>query len=161
MGLKDFFNLANPITSATEIIGTIGDAAGSIREAITGKLSPDDQAKFDLAWQGLTQQLQLGQQAINLAEANSGSNFRGGWRPAIGWVCALALGAYYIPQALIGAILWFAQCGWAMWAAADITRLVLPAYPVTFDVGEIIGLVVSLLGLAGLRTYDLKSGSRK
>jgi hypothetical protein len=30
----------------------------------------------------------------------------------------------------------------------------MPAYPNTFDVGEIIGLVASLLGLGGLRTYE-------
>ena len=28
---------------------------------------------------------------VNKLEAASGSNFKGGWRPAIGWVCAIAL----------------------------------------------------------------------
>ena len=35
------------------------------------------------------QQALLAQLEINKAEAASGSLFKGGWRPAVGWVCAL------------------------------------------------------------------------
>jgi len=164
MGLLDWFTGANPAASVaqgavTGVLSGIGSAANSVREAITGKLDADGQAQFDLAWQQLTQKLQEGQQAINLADANSGSNFRGGWRPALGWVCALSLGSYYIPQALAGAVLWVIQCGSVMIAAADIGKVILPAYPVVFNVEEIIGLVASLLGMAGLRSYDKKQGN--
>ena len=37
------------------------------------------------------QEALLGQLEINKAEAQSGSIFKGGWRPAVGWVCAIAL----------------------------------------------------------------------
>lgn len=163
MGVLDWFTGTNPAASVvqgtvTGVLTGVGEAANSIREAITGRLDADGQAKFDIAWQTLTQKLQEGQLAINLADAQSGSNFRGGWRPALGWVCALSLGSYYIPQALAGAVLWVVQCTTVMWAAADIGKVVLPVYPVVFDVEEIIGLVVSLLGLAGLRSYDKKQG---
>jgi uncharacterized membrane protein len=33
----------------------------------------------------------LAQLEVNKAEAASGSLFKGGWRPAIGWICGLAL----------------------------------------------------------------------
>lgn len=166
MGLFDWFIGSNPASAAatgavTGVLSGIGDAANSIREAITGRLDADGQAKFDLAWQQLTQKLQEGQQAINLADAQSGSNFRGGWRPALGWVCALSLGAYYIPQALTGALLWFIQCVAMLVAVPDVTKLTLPPYPILFNMEEIIGLVASLLGLAGIRSYDLKGGARK
>lgn len=163
MGLLDWFNGSNPAASvaqgaATGILDGIGSAANSIREAITGKLDADGQAQFDLAWQSLTQKLQEGQQAINLADAQSGSNFRGGWRPALGWVCALSLGSYYIPQAIMATVLWTIQCTAVMWAASDIGKVVLPSYPIIFNVEQILGLVASLLGLAGLRSWDKKNG---
>ncbi len=164
MGLLDWFTGSNPAASvasgaAKGILSGIDSAANGIREAITGRLDADGQAKFDLEYQKLTQVLQEGQQAINLADANSGSNFRGGWRPALGWMCAFSLGFYYIPQAAIGAILWAIQCSAVMYSAQDIGKIVLPGYPVVFNVGEIIGLVASLLGLAGIRSYDKKQGN--
>jgi len=159
MGILDWFSGTNPAASVvsgtvTGVLGGIGSAANSIREAITGKLDADGQAKFDLEYQKLTQVLQEGQQAINLADAQSGSNFRGGWRPALGWMAAISLGSYYIPQALAGAVLWVIQCASVMIAATDIGKVVLPSYPVAFNVEEIMGLVISLLGMAGLRTYE-------
>jgi hypothetical protein len=36
------------------------------------------------------QEALLAQLEINKAEAASGSIFKGGWRPAVGWVCAIA-----------------------------------------------------------------------
>lgn len=164
MSLLDWFSGTNPAASVaqgtiTGVLSGIGTAANSIREALTGRLDADGQAKFDLEYQKLTQVLQEGQQAINLADANSGSNFRGGWRPALGWCCALSLGCYYIPQALAGAVLWVIQCASVMWAAADIGKVILPSYPIVFNVEEIMGLVASLLGMAGLRSYDKKQGN--
>lgn len=165
MAFMDWFKGANPAASVaqgavTGILEGVGSAANSIREAITGKLSADDQSKFDLAWQTLTQKLQEGQQAINLVDAQSSSNFRGGWRPALGWVCALSLGAYYIPQALAAAVIWVIQCSAVMIASPDIVKVVIPPYPVLFNMEEILGLVASLLGLAGIRSFDLKNRTR-
>ena len=43
------------------------------------------------------QELSLAQIEVNKAEAQSGSLFKGGWRPAVGWVCAIAfLGHNYV-----------------------------------------------------------------
>ena len=43
----------------------------------------------------------LGQLEINKAEASSSSTFVAGWRPAIGWVCALALAYQYLFKPLM------------------------------------------------------------
>jgi hypothetical protein len=166
MGLLDWFTGANPAASVAQgavsgVLNGIGSAANSLREAITGRLDADGQAKFDLEFQKLTQVLQEGQQAINLADAQSGSNFRGGWRPGLGWVCVFSLGFYYIPQAAIAAVLWGIQCSAVMWAAPDISKVLLPVYPVAFNLQEILGLVASLLGLAGIRSYDKKNALDK
>ena len=42
------------------------------------------------------QQLNLAQIEVNKAEAASGSFFKGGWRPAVGWVCAVAFAYHFI-----------------------------------------------------------------
>ena len=42
-----------------------------------------------------------GQLDVNRAEASSPSAFTSGWRPAIGWVCALALACQYIARPLV------------------------------------------------------------
>ena len=51
------------------------------------------------------QQALLAQLEINKAEAASGSLFKGGWRPAVGWVCALAFAYHYLLQPLLVFIL--------------------------------------------------------
>jgi hypothetical protein len=61
-----------------------GSLAGDIRDAITG-----EEAK--LKARQLEQQLQLAQIELNKAEAESGSLFVAGWRPALGWTGALAV----------------------------------------------------------------------
>ena len=84
-------------------LSSFGEFAKSIREAITGKaiLDPNKQAELALKAQEMEQALTLsalsyekaqleGQLAINRAEAESGSLFKGGWRPAVGWVCVAA-----------------------------------------------------------------------
>jgi hypothetical protein len=163
MGLLDLFKGANPEAAVaqgavTGVLDGIGTAANSIREAITGKLSADDQGKFDMAWQTLTQKLQEGQQAIDLADANSGSNFRGGWRPALGWTCAIAIFSYFVPPILMATLLWTVQCFAVMWKAIDITKTVLPAFPISLSISDILGLVASLLGMATLRSVDKNNG---
>ena len=38
----------------------------------------------------LAHEQNLAQMAINKEEASSGSLFKGGWRPCIGWICGIA-----------------------------------------------------------------------
>ena len=47
------------------------------------------------------QQALMGQLEINKAEAASGSLFKGGWRPFIGWVCGVAFAYHFVLQPLI------------------------------------------------------------
>ncbi|MDP2645458.1 MAG: 3TM-type holin [Desulfobacterales bacterium] len=165
MGLLSWFaGSSNPAASVAAgavsgVLDGVGKAANEIREAITGKLSADDQASFELKMQTLTQVLQEGQQAINLADAQSGSNFRGGWRPAIGWTCAMALWFYYVPPVIMATILWTIQGMAIIWQAEDVSKVILPAFPSNMNIQEILGLVAALLGLAGMRSWDKKQGN--
>jgi hypothetical protein len=150
MGLLDWFSGSNPAASvaqgaASGILEGIDKAANGIREAITGKLDADGQAKFDLAWQAMTQKLQEGQQAINLADAQSGSNFRGGWRPACGWCGVMGLAyQFFIQPILVWGCLNF---GWVS--------------PPAIDGSVLMNLLMALLGLGTMRTVERVQGVAK
>ena len=83
------------------------------------------------------------QREINRAEAASGSTFVAGWRPAIGWVCALALGFQYLLRPL---------CVWA----AGVWWPGMPSLPGLDD--SLWQLMFGMLGLGGLRTIEKTKG---
>ncbi len=90
----------------------------------------------------------LEQIEVNKVEAGHTSLWVAGWRPAIGWVCAASLAVYYIPAFLVGAGLW-------LWASVEAKTL-LPRPEM--GVGDVVALVLSLLGLGGLRTIEKSKG---
>jgi len=93
------------------------------------------------------QELALSQIEVNKAEAASGSIFKGGWRPAIGWVCASAFAYHFVLQPVIVFIV--------LAAGAD-----LPPLP-DFDMASLMTVMMGMLGLGGLRTYEKQKGIAK
>ena len=93
------------------------------------------------------QQLAMAQIEVNKAEASSGSVFKGGWRPFIGWVCGFAFAYHFILQP----ILLFGI------AVAGVSFPPLPA----FDMSQMMPVLLGMLGLGGLRTYEKKTGVTK
>jgi hypothetical protein len=112
----------------------------------------------DLAKLNAHVQLMLKQADINLADAKSGKLFQSGWRPAIGWVGALSLGLMYIPKALVMTGIWTWQCYSALHGSVNASDIVLPMFP-DLGVTDIIGLLMSMLGVAAMRSYDKKIGT--
>ena len=90
----------------------------------------------------------VGQAMLN--DSVSRSWWQSGWRPAIGWVAALGLGIYFIPQYAVGAY---------MFVDHYITTGEIVDYPVTSD--ALMELVVALLGLGLLRTGEKITGAAK
>ena len=81
------------------------------------------------------------QAEINKVEAQNRSMFVAGWRPFIGWICGLAFGFHYIVMPLL-------------LAYTDIK-------PVEFDTNSLFTVLMGMLGLGGLRTYEkLKDKSK-
>lgn len=126
---------------------------------VIGKVLPDPQAAADaqrrlveLAQQGELAQLDadlklaLGQLDINKAEAQSGSLFIGGWRPAVGWVCVLGLAYQFLAFPLLG------------WAGANLAGW---SAPPVLDMGTLLTLLGGLLGLGGFRTAEKIKGVAK
>ena len=88
----------------------------------------------------------LAQIDVNKAEAASGSIFKGGWRPFVGWVCGVAMLYHFLLQPIIVFTL----------SAAGIT-FDLPQ----FDMGSLMTILMGLLGLGGLRSFEKHKGISK
>jgi len=93
------------------------------------------------------QELSIAQIEVNKAEAASGSIFKGGWRPAVGWVCAIAFAYHFIIKDLI-----IFGCSFA---GIDV-----PELP-EFDMGTLLTVLGGMLGIGGLRTYEKQKGITK
>ena len=126
----------------------IGPVAG-----ILDKVIEDKDQKNALAHEITTmaerhaQELAKGQIDINKAEAASGSIFKGGWRPFIGWVCGVAFAYHFILQPFL--IFGFAAVG------AEI-----PPLP-EFDMGTMMPVLMGMLGLGSLRSFEKYKGVAK
>lgn len=98
-------------------------------------------AKMD--WQAIAGQLQ-----INLEEAKHESVFVAGWRPFVGWTCGAAFAFHFIavPVLLFGR----AYLGWQ-----------LPAALPEFDMQSLLTVLLGMLGLGGLRTFEKIKGVNK
>ena len=88
----------------------------------------------------------MGQIEVNKVEAQHRTVFVAGWRPFTGWICASALAYHFI----IEPILIFAL-------ALQNIQLTLP----TFDMGSLLTVLMGMLGLGGLRTYEKAKGITK
>ena len=137
----------------------VGEVLVKAREAITGKrvLNEKEMKEVELKFEQLGQAINLGQIEINKIEAAHKSIFVAGWRPALGWVAAVSLFLMYVPRAIVMTAVWATQCYEVIDTAQDISKVVLPVFP-ELGAGDIIGLVASLLGMAGLRTIEKRSG---
>ena len=129
---------------------------GKLIGPVTGlldKFIEDKDQKAQLAHELATmadrhaQDLALAQIEVNKAEAASGSVFKGGWRPFIGWVCGGAFAYHFVLQPVIV----FA----VLTAGVD-----LPPLP-EFDMASLMTVMMGMLGLGGLRTYEKQKGLAK
>ena len=87
-----------------------------------------------------------GQMQINVEEAKSSSLLVSGWRPVIGWVCGVA-------------------CAWN-WLGLSVAKMIaeLCGHPITLspaDVSEMMPILMGMLGLGTLRTFEKVKGVSK
>ena len=89
-------------------------------------------------------QASLAQVDVNKVEAESPSLFKSGWRPAVGWICAVALGVQFLLNPI------------GSWVAA------LMGHPVQFpplDLSTLMTLLFGMLGMGAMRSFDKKVGT--
>ena len=87
----------------------------------------------------LIQEINKAQIEVNKVEANSNSLFVSGWRPFVGWTCGVALCYHFVLQPFLVFLLY--SSGYQM----DL--------PV-FDMTTLTTILMGLLGLGGLRSYE-------
>jgi hypothetical protein len=119
------------------------DAVASLVETVVGRIWPDktEQERAQIA---AALALVQGQIDINKAEAANPNAFTSGWRPAIGWICGAAFGIQFVFGPL------------ASWGSR------LYGHPVDFppmDIGAMMPVLLGMLGLGGLRTYEKVKGA--
>ena len=119
-------------------VGAVADLASTV----ISRLWPDktEQERAQLA-AALT--IVQGQLDANKAEAASPSAFTSGWRPGVGWVCVAALACQYIARPLV------------QWGGI-VSGHPLPDLPGMDD--NLWQLMLGLLGLGGLRSYEKVKG---
>ena len=104
---------------------SLGEFAKDLREAIKGKeIDPDKMMELVKV-----------QSEINKMEAQHRSVFVAGWRPFIGWICGIALAYNFIIRDVIA------------WVSPDVM-------PPAIQIDQLITILLGMLGLGGLRTFE-------
>jgi hypothetical protein len=129
---------------ATAIVGSLIDPISDLlSEFIVDK---DKQAEISykiatMAEQNAHAQV-IAQLEINKAEASSESLFKGGWRPACGWLTVFALGINYVVIPMGG----------------PIVEAYTPIIMQPLDMTVMLPLLMGMLGLTGARTLEKTKG---
>ena len=126
MGLLD--TLIGPVTSIIDKIVPDKDQAAKLAHEIATMS------------ERMANEQMLAQLEVNKAEAASGSLFKGGWRPSIGWICGLALFWSFILQPFLVFFLL-------------VFGVDLPPLP-EIGTADLMPILLGMLGLGGLRSYE-------
>ena len=116
------------------------------------KFIPDADTKAKLAHEVATmaenhaQELAKGQMEINAVEAANSNVFVSGWRPFIGWTCGLGMFGNFITIPFSNFVL-----------ALFGVDIVIPLVPLE----TMMPVLMGMLGLGAMRTYEKKSGVSK
>lgn len=134
----------------------VGDAIAGVIGKIIDRVWPDESQKaaalLELeklqqagTFKEIDAELERSRQQtdVNKAEAQSVDRFVAGWRPFIGWVCGAALAWHYIGRPV---------ADWVL-LLAGVTAAI-PAV----DLGDLIVILLGMLGLGGLRTAEKVKG---
>ena len=129
-----------------DTIKTIGNVVDDMH------FSGEEKEKLKLQFEEIQAKLKSKQMDINLADAQSTAGGLSGfmqrsWRPLIGMSCALAIFWEFVLSKFILFI-----CGLFQYEVLNIPQL---------DMGTLMPLVMSLLGMGALRTFEKTKGVTK
>ena len=143
----------------------LGMGIGGIIETV-GKIADDlittdqeraqlaiEERKLDLEAAKIGQAIDLAQTDVNKAEAAHSSLFVAGWRPAIGWIGGAAMAYQFRAYPLL-------QWGWVMMQSRGWIPTEFAAPPVMAS-DQLWVILSGILGIAGMRTYEKRTGVSK
>ena len=133
------------INDVGSIFSGFGTLLKDVRTAITGRapLDPTKLAELEAKTLEIEQIVMSAQSKINEIEAASPSVFVAGWRPFIGWICGLGIFYQFVGHPLF------------IWIIA-IAHLQIS--PPILDTEGLLGLVLAMLGVGTLRSYEKIKG---
>lgn len=121
-------------------IGTTVESIGNVVDKFVE--TPEEKKAAEIVMMKLMQEPDRLQVELNKIEAGHRSVFIAGWRPMVGWLCCGAL-------------------GWG-WIVLPILKVFMPEQPMPqIATNESISLIMALLGMGALRTYDKSKGLSK
>ena len=130
--------------------GILGGKGGALKTIakVVGKIHTSEEEKLDkkILMQRIQQKLAEKQLDVNAKEASHRSIFVAGWRPFIGWIGGLALMFEFI---LSPCIEWYAKFAGLNLTAPEI------------QTGPLLAIVTSMLGVAGMRSFEKAKGLTK
>lgn len=129
------------------VLSGIGQLSKDIRAAITGEavIDPAKKAEIEMKLLEIENAYLKAQTEINKIEAASSNLFVSGWRPAAGWTCVVGFAYTFL---LYPFVCWF-------------SRLKGLEVPPEIDATLLVNLLFGMLGLAGMRTYEAKTGVKR
>jgi hypothetical protein len=129
----------------TSLLPAVTDVVGRFLPADPEKKAAAER-EIKSALQTHLAQVDLAQLGINKVEAAHRSMFVAGWRPFIGWTCGVALAYSYVLQPIL--VFALAQSGYLI----ELPRM---------DLTELTPILMGMLGLGGLRTFEKYKGVAK
>ncbi len=130
--------------------GLLGGKGGALKTIakVVDEIHTSDEEKLDkkILMQRIQQKLAEKQLDVNAKEASHRSIFVAGWRPFIGWIGGLALMFEFI---LSPCIEWYAKFAGLNLTAPEI------------QTGPLLAIVTSMLGVAGMRSFEKAKGLTK
>lgn len=133
------------------IIEAVGKVAGDLITTDKEKMQLQLEArKLDLEEQRIAQATDLSQIEVNKVEAVHTSLFVSGWRPAIGWIGALAMVYQFLLYPLF-------QWGWKYAQAYNWIPVGVEPPPL-LEADQLWVILTGILGIAGLRTGEKIKG---
>jgi len=134
-----------------QVIGSLlGGKDGALKTIakVVDEIHTSEDEKLDkkILMQRIQQKLAEKQLDVNKVEAGHRSIFVSGWRPAIGWVGGFALMFEFI---LSPSIEWYAK-----FSGLEITAP-------NIETGSLLAIVTSMLGVAGMRSFEKSKGLTK
>ena len=127
--------------------GLLGGKGGALKQItnVIDELHTSEEEKLDkkILMQRIQQKLAEKQLDVNAKEATHRSVFVAGWRPAIGWCGA---GALFFEFILSPCIEWYAK-----FSGLDLTAP-------EIQTGPLLAIVTSMLGVAGMRSFEKAKG---
>jgi hypothetical protein len=135
------------------MIGALLPAVLPLVKDVIGSFLPEDPKKRAEAERKIEAQLSehlakidMAQLEVNKTEAAHRSIFVAGWRPFVGWACGVSLAWSYICQPILTFAL--VQAGYGV---------ELPA----LDMSQMMPVLMGMLGLGGLRSFEKYKGVSK